>query len=75
MSNDWDAVPTHHSLTGAMVAFAAAFALHAVDHFRRGRFRCARPVGETGAGLILGHAGLRARHEEAAPIQRRRETA
>lgn len=74
MSN-WDAVPTHHSLTGAMVAIGAAFALHAVDHFRRGTFPLRTAVGETGAALILGHAGLRARPEEAAPIQRRRETA
>lgn len=74
MSNDWDAVLTHHSLTGAMVAFAAAFALHAVDHFRR-TVPLRTAVGETGAALVLGHAGLRARNEAAAPIQCRRETA
>lgn len=36
MSNDWDSVTAHRSVTAAMIGFAAAFALHAADHFRRG---------------------------------------
>jgi hypothetical protein len=36
LSNNWDAVTTHRSVTVATIGFAAAFALHGVDHFRRG---------------------------------------
>jgi hypothetical protein len=36
MSNNWDAVATRRSATVAMIGFAAAYALHGVDHFRRG---------------------------------------
>lgn len=36
MSNNWDTVTSHRSVTVAMIGFAAAFALHGVDHFRRG---------------------------------------
>lgn len=36
MSNNWDAATKRHRLTAAMIAFAAAYALHGADHFRRG---------------------------------------
>jgi hypothetical protein len=36
MSNNWDAETTPRAVTVATIAFVAAFALHGVDHFRRG---------------------------------------
>jgi hypothetical protein len=36
MSNIWDPVGAHRSLTVAMIGFTAAFAVHGIDHFRRG---------------------------------------
>jgi hypothetical protein len=36
MSNKWDPNRAHHWLTVATIAFAAAFTLHGIDHFRRG---------------------------------------
>ncbi len=36
MSNNWFSNTAHRPLTTAMIAFAAAYALHAIDHFRRG---------------------------------------
>ena len=36
MSNHTDLLATRRSLTVAMIAFAAAFAVHGIDHFRRG---------------------------------------
>jgi hypothetical protein len=36
MSNNWDAETTPRAVTVAMIAFVAAFALHGIDHFRRG---------------------------------------
>jgi hypothetical protein len=36
MSNHPDLPTTRRSMTLAMIAFAAAFAVHGVDHFRRG---------------------------------------
>ena len=36
MSNHTDLLATRRSLSVAMIAFAAAFAVHGIDHFRRG---------------------------------------
>jgi uncharacterized membrane protein YphA (DoxX/SURF4 family) len=36
MSNHADLLATRRSLTVAMIALAAAFAVHGIDHFRRG---------------------------------------
>lgn len=36
MSDNWDRVSAHRSLTVAMITFAAAFTLHGIDHLRRG---------------------------------------
>lgn len=36
MSNNFVPATAHHRLTAATIAFAAAFALHGIDHFRRG---------------------------------------
>jgi len=47
----------------AIIAFVAAFALHGVDHFRRGISAVA--VGEIGTGLALGNVGPHARRAPA----------
>lgn len=55
MFDNWDAATKCPPLTAAMIAFAAAYALHGVDHFRRGM--SASPpsvmVGGTIQGLLV----------------------
>ncbi|WP_232005353.1 hypothetical protein [Mycobacterium sp. 852002-53434_SCH5985345] len=55
MSNNWFSSTAHRPLTTAMIGFAAAYALHAIDHFRRGM--AASPpsimVGGTIQGIVV----------------------
>lgn len=55
MSNNWFSSTAHRPLTTTMIGFAAAYALHAIDHFRRGM--AASPpsimVGGTIQGIIV----------------------
>ncbi|WP_293043574.1 hypothetical protein [Mycobacterium sp.] len=55
MPNNWNAVATHRSVIAAMIGFVAAFALHGIDHFRRGTTASppAVMVGGTIQGLIV----------------------
>lgn len=55
MSNNWDTEKTPRSLTVTMIAFVAAFALHGVDHFRRGMTASppAVMIGGTVQGVIV----------------------
>jgi hypothetical protein len=52
MSNDPIPVTAHRSLTVAMIAFAAAFTLHGIDHLRRGM--AASPPSIMIGGMIQG---------------------
>jgi hypothetical protein len=70
MSNNWDAETTPRAVTVAMIAFAAAFAFHGIDHFRRGM--AASPpsimIGGMLQGLIVAIAlVLVLRHHQWAP--------
>lgn len=44
MSSNWKTETTPRSVTVAMIAFVAAFAVHGVDHFRRGMTASPPPV-------------------------------
>lgn len=52
MSNNWDAETPPRSVTVAMIVFVAAFALHGVDHFRRGM--AASPPSIMIGGMVQG---------------------
>ncbi|WAJ42793.1 hypothetical protein OK015_16125 [Mycobacterium sp. Aquia_216] len=52
MSNNSNPPPAQRSLTVAMIAFAAAFGLHGIDHFRRGM--TASPPSIMVGGMIQG---------------------
>ncbi len=55
MSGNWDAVTTQRPIPTATIGFVAAFAVHAIDHFRRGMSASppAVMVGGTIQGLIV----------------------
>lgn len=55
MSGNWDAVTTQRPIPTATIGFVAAFAVHAIDHFRRGMSASppAVMVGGTLQGLIV----------------------
>lgn len=55
MSGNWDAVTTQRPIPTATIGFVAAFAVHAIDHFRRGMSASppAVMVGGTIRGLIV----------------------
>src|SRR5271157_2396411 len=52
MSNNWGSFTAHRSITVAMIAFAAAFTLHGIDHLRRGM--AASPPSIMIGGMIQG---------------------
>jgi cyanate permease len=52
MSDDWDPLTAHRPTTVAMIAFAAAFGLHGIDHLRRGM--AASPPSIMIGGMIQG---------------------
>jgi hypothetical protein len=52
MSNNSNSLPAQRSMTAAMIAFAAAFGLHGIDHLRRGM--AASPPSIMVGGMIQG---------------------